>query len=313
LHGGLGGNCVSDTSLASESGEIYFFSPEQLDGSKGIPNQPNLYDYRGGRDQFVASFTSGPYCAEESELGHSSDNFCSNTPVVRMQVTPTGDHMAFVTASQITSYNNAGHLEMYTYQPSTEKVICVSCNPSGAPASFNVQASQDGLFLTNDGRTFFSTEEGLVHDDTNHAQDVYEYVEGRPQLITPGTGDTRREAHPQAAVESSPGLDGVSANGTDVYFSTYDTLVPQDHNGNFLKFYDARTDGGFAPSPPPPPCEAADECHGEGSTPPAAIQGESTAVLKPGNADPSARHKAKKKHQKRKRHHTRHTSRRDGA
>ena len=37
-------------------------------------------------------------------------------------MTPDGAHVAFVTASQITSYDNAGHLEMYTFEPSTEKV-----------------------------------------------------------------------------------------------------------------------------------------------------------------------------------------------
>ena len=59
---------------------------------------------------------------------------------------------------------------------------------------------------------------------------------------------------------------GVSADGVNVYFSTYDTLVAQDHNGQFLKFYDARTGGGFSAPPAPAQCEAADECHGP-STP----------------------------------------------
>ena len=40
----------------------------------------------------------------------------------------------------------------------------------------------------------------------------------------------------------------------DIYFSTYDTLAPrEDHNGQFLKFYDARTNGGFAPPRRAPP------------------------------------------------------------
>ena len=202
LRGDRGGNCISDSSIATQSGDVFFFSPEQLDGSRGIPDQWNLYDYRGGRDQFVASFTGGRSCPRggttqrpESEERGDFENgarspFCSNTPVVRMQVTPDGSHMAFVTASQVTPYENAGHLEMYTYEPSTERLLCVSCNPSGAPPTSDVYASQDGLFLTNDGRTFFSTEESLVPNDTNQGQDVYEYVEGRPQLITPGTGDT---------------------------------------------------------------------------------------------------------------------------
>ena len=275
LPGGIGGNCISDGAIASESGDIFFFSPEQLDGTRGIPGQWNLYDFHAGHDYFVATFGSGLACAPSG---------CStNTPVVRMQVTPDGNHMAFVTASQITQYNNAGHLEMYTYEPAAEQVLCVSCNPSGAPPTSDVYASQDGLFLTNDGRVFFSTEEALVNDDTNNAQDVYEYVEGAPRLITQGTGDTRSSYVRGTNDENAPGLDGVSANGTDVYFSTYDTLVRQDRNGPFLKFYDARTDGGFPLPAPPPPCEAADECHGAGSAPPPSLQIETSAQLGPGN------------------------------
>ena len=83
--------------------------------------------------------------------------------------------------------------------------------------------------MTEDGRTFFSTTESLVPADTNQGSDVYEFVDGRPQLITPGTGTAtasdRRQA--SASVDEVPGLIGVSANGTDVYFSTYDTLSPK--------------------------------------------------------------------------------------
>ena len=204
LRSNLGGSCASDSFIASESGEIYFFSPEQLDGSKGIPNKWNLYDYRNGRDQFVAAFTTGPYCYAPTTGGGGYT--CSNTPISRMEVTPSGAHMAFVTASQITRYDNAGHSEMYTYDPATEAITCVSCNPSGEVATSEVFASQDGLFLTEDGRTFFSTNEALVPTDTNRAEDVYEYVEGRPQLITPGTGDTPslEDQESFGAIENTP-------------------------------------------------------------------------------------------------------------
>ena len=86
-----------------------------------------------------------------------------------------------------------------------------------------------------------------------------------------------------SALLNPPGLVGVSADGQDVYFSTYDTLVSQDHNGLFLKFYDARSGGGFSAPAPPPPCEAADECHGADSSPPAAMQDETGASLSGGN------------------------------
>jgi hypothetical protein len=224
-----------------------------------------------------------------------------------MQVSPDGSHMAFLTASPVTQYDNAGHLEMYLYDPSTRAVVCASCLPSGAPPNSDVLASQNGLFMANDGRVFFSTEDALVQGDTNDGFDVYEYVNGRPQLITPGTGETLGTAG-FLAVENTPGLTGVSADGRDVYFSTYNTLVSQDHNGLFLKFYDARAGGGFSAPAPPPPCNAADECHGAGSSGPAGFQNHTgTALGSGGNASPRASARHEKKHQK---HHKRHHGRR---
>ncbi len=300
LSSGVGGNCRSDNSIAAENGDIYFFSPSQLVGSLGIPNKENLYDFRNGKLQYVTTFTAGSFCYE-SAISYISDSACSDTPIVRMQVSPTDSHMAFVTNSPVTGYNNAGHLEMYTYEPSTKQIVCVSCIPSGAPPTGDVEASQDGLFMTDDGRAFFTTEDALVSGDTNHGEDVYEYVGGQPQLITTGTGDTRKPEG-LVALQSAPGLVGVSANGTDVYFSTYDTLTPQDHNGLFIKFYDARAGGGFPSPPEAPPCEAAEECHGPQSPSPTAVVPESAAALSGGNVPSRSGHK---KHRHRERHHRR--------
>ena len=301
LESGLGGNCRSDNSIASEDGDIYFFSPELLDGSRGIPNQENLYVFHDGQVQYVTTLTTGPFCTPSETYGGG----CSDGPVVRMQVTPDDSFMAFVTASQITQYDNAGHLEMYRYNPASGHLVCVSCIPSGAPPTADVQGSQDGLFLTEDGRVFFATSDPLVHGDTNGAIDVYEYTEGRPQLITPGTGETQQSAGIYQF--NVPGFVGTSLNGTDVYFSTYDTLLSQDHNGLFLKFYDARAGGGFSNPPPPPPCNAADECHGGGSLPPVVPQVTSNgAPTGGGNETAQGRHpnrRAGKQHHRGRRAH----------
>ena len=86
------------------------------------------------------------------------------------------------------------------------------------------------------------------------------------------------------------------------------TLVGRDHNGQFVKFYDARTGGGFDESPPLGPCEAADECHGVDSSPPAPATIASGANVPSGNVtNPPT--KKKKQHKKAKRHHRRHHKR----
>jgi hypothetical protein len=214
----------------------------------------------------------------------------------------------------VTQYDSAGHLEMYVYDPAVRRVVCASCVPNGSPPTSDITASQDGLFMTYDGRAFFATEDALAHADTNKGQDIYEFVGGRPQLITTGTGETHSSAGAVAALLNPPGLVGVSAGGEDVFFSTYDTLVSQDHNGLFLKFYDARTGGGFSAPAAPPPCEAADECHGADSSPPGAMQDETSAQLRggnlPGATAPShrkaKRHKRRARRPHRRRHHRAH-------
>jgi hypothetical protein len=229
-----------DRAFAHNAGDIYFYSPEQLAGAHGFLGRRNLYVYRNGRVEFVTTLEP-------------------SRPATRINVSENGEHMALITSTRLTAYDNTGHSEMYSYDPATHGIVCVSCRPDGEPPTSSVEGSQNGLFQTEDGRTFFSTKDALVSRDADGIKDVYEYVNGRPQLISPGTGDYEGPEYAPA------GLVGVSSNGVDAYFSTYNTLVPEDENGPFLKFYDARTNGGFHFEKPPAPCAAADECHGPSS------------------------------------------------
>ena len=305
---GLGGNGHSDTPIATRNGDIYFYSPEQLDGDRGVAGAQNLYDYREGRPRFVASFSPERYCLHTGfhKVSPLSEKICTEGPIARINVAPDDSHAAFTTTEQLTSYDNAGHLEMYLYTSATGAIVCVSCRPDGEPPTSDVQASIDGLFMTDDGRTFFSTTEALVPQDTNNALDTYEYVNGQPQLISPGTG-TAPPPHEgeglgnPVSIAEVPGLVGVSADGTDVYFATFDGLVPEDHNGGFYRFYDARTNGGFPLPTPAQPCAAAEECHGPGTEPTALpVQGTS-ASLSGGNVTSEKHRKRKKKSHKK--HH----------
>jgi hypothetical protein len=295
--GGQGGNCSSDQAIASKSGDIYFISPEALIAGKGEAGQANLYLWREGTLRLVAALNPKPVCTN-LELSSS----CSTGPVARMQVTPDGSRMAFVVTSQITGYNNVGKTEMYTYQPETGRIICASCRPDGQPPNGDVLASQNGLFQTYDGRVFFSTEDPLVPRDTNEVEDVYEYTEGRAQLITAGTGMVLKGFNGYTGLQTSTGLISVSANGTDVYFNSLDSLVTQDHNGAQFKIYDARTGGGFPAELAPEKCEAADECHGPGVQEPALPPDRTSSYLGDGNVKKAKAKKQKKKHHKKKHH-----------
>lgn len=262
----------SDSTFAQKTGRAYFLSAEELDGARGVTGKRNLYVTRDdGTVQWVATFEP------------------TNLPT-RMNVSPDGRHMAMLTSARLTSFDNLGYDEMYTYDSQTRKTRCVSCPANGEPPSFDIEASQNGLFMTADGRTFFTTKDALVTRDANGIRDVYEYVDGRAQLISSGTGDNEGSEEQVFQI----GLVGVSLDGTDVYFSTYQELVPEDENGPFLKFYDARTNGGFLFKKPPAPCVAADECHGLESSPPAQpVIGTGADLGHSGNARPPKKHRGR--------------------
>ncbi len=109
-----------------------------------------------------------------------------------------------------------------------------------------------------------------------------------------------------------------SADGTDAFFFTRDTLVPQDENGTLAKVYDAREDGGFPFLPDPVPCKASDECHGAGSAAPGPLPigtitgngGNSEAGQEVPQGIQAPRRPLREEAQKRKQHRKRRRSRR---
>jgi hypothetical protein len=194
-------------------------------------------------------------------------------------------------------------------------VHCASCLPSGAPPTilkantgfggnghnYNVEASASGRFMSDDGRVGFSTADALVPDDTNQKIDVYEFVENSAKLITSGTDERDRQGGALFYPTLNTGFEGISRDGVDLYFSTFETFVPEDHNGSFIKFYDARTNGGFPIRTELLPCTAADECHGDTTTSPGQMAMGTLGHLGSGGNHPLKKKKHRKK-RKKKRH-----------
>jgi hypothetical protein len=114
-----------DDAIASRSGDIFFYSPEQLDSADpGVYNEKNLYLYRDGEVHYVATLDPG-------------------TKIDRIQIAPDGAHAAFLTAATLTSYNNVSPStptgtptawrEVYTYDAEVGEIDCASCIPNGEP------------------------------------------------------------------------------------------------------------------------------------------------------------------------------------
>jgi hypothetical protein len=172
------------------------------------------------------------------------------------QVTPDGHYAAFASLLPLTGYDSDDRYEVFRYDAAEGQLACASCNPTNARAEGPSTLSDLGLGLADDGHVFFNSSDSIAPRDLDQRQDAYEWDGSSPQLISTGG----------SPFDSS--LLGISRDGTDAYFFTYDTLVPEDRNGTLAKIYDARAGGGFEFAPPEVPCKASDECHGAGSPAP---------------------------------------------
>jgi sugar lactone lactonase YvrE len=181
----------------------------------------------------------------EAEMRRSGD----------FQVTPDGDFAVFTSKLPLTGYDNNGHAEVYRYAADADEIACASCPATGARTTGDASLAERGLSVSDDGRVFFDSTDPLIPSDLNGAEDVFEWENGEIGPISSGT----------SPIDSS--LLSTTADGTDAYFFTRESLAPQDENGNSVKVYDARVGGGFPFDPPAPPCKASDECHGPGTQP----------------------------------------------
>jgi Tol biopolymer transport system component len=249
--------------LASGDGTFYFVSPEQLEGSEGTRDQANLYVVRPettAHPEFVATIDSSLLNASSSVDNPAILHGAREADARRtsdFQVTPDGRFAAFTSLLSLTGFPNLGHYEIYRYDTHEEELECASCATTGSAATHDTSLSPDGLNLSDDGRVFFTSQEGLVLTDTNGVKDAYEWSGGlRVGRLSTGAGVTPSE------------LLSASADGRDAFFFTRNVLVPSDENGSAIKIYDAREGGGFEFNLAPQPCAASDECHGAGSQAP---------------------------------------------
>ena len=225
-----------------------------------------LYVVHGGVTRFIAML--------------SGRDFSDWNGTFTGRVTPDGTHLVFDSARSLTGYDNGPGLssEVYLYSADTGRIVCASCDPSGArpvgPASIGVAPVNLYPYLPRnlsaDGRRlFFDSQDALVPGDRNGKQDVYEYEDGSPHLISSGTSNTD-----SAFVDAS-------ASGDDVFFKTSEPLVGQDVDQS-LDIYDARVGGGFPFSPPGGSC-VGDACRPTGSGALSGLSAGSVTFVGPGD------------------------------
>lgn len=261
---------------------IYFVDTAVLTGSQtdgagqvAENNKDNLYAWHEGATVFLGSlaprddsfegvFTSGDWAASPSDR--------------TAMVTANGRYLTFMSEASLTGYDNTDAVtdkpdfEVYEYDAESGRLTCASCNPSGerpqGQATLGLLKPGSGFLpqphdLSDNGRVFFDSSDVLSPLDVNGLENVYEYepdglgtcerAEGCIFLISSGQGGS-----------DSIFMDA-SLDGSNVFFTTREELVPQDVDG-LVDLYDARVDGGF-PALAAPVCTGTG-CQGVPGTPP---------------------------------------------
>jgi Tol biopolymer transport system component len=340
LGAGAGGTrlyFVADGVLASNEGvNGSHAAPGDCNPQITVENRTcNLYEWDRDRPPTERVSFIAPQNTNEAN-GHSSGDANNwfpgnlNGEAKTSRVTPDGRALLFVSHLQLTSYDNTDvntgqpDDELYLYDSarpmSADNPACVSCNPTGAAPSASPtllrgtnpfepprvsQQTMTSNLSANGSRVFFETTEALVSQDTNEAQDVYEWERDgtggcgpSSQGFSAGSGgclyliSTGRSPDPSYFADAG-------SEGNDVFFLTDQPLVGQDQD-RLLDVYDARVDGGLASQNPvsSTPCTG-EECRGPTSPPIPFGSPSSAQFIGPGNPPspvtaPTAKPKAKR-------------------
>jgi hypothetical protein len=295
-------NVAQVLGVSEDGARLYFAAQGSL-----VPGQPqapgmHVYSWRdsGGPDGTLAYVAS-------LDPSLDSEDWSSQISAKqrRVQVSPDGRYLLFSAATRLGSFDNAGHTELHRYDAESGDAVCVSCDPSGAAAvsdasMFGLQgpvvngieaAGFTSRNVLDDGRVFFETTDPLVLGDANGQEDVYEWEQGRPALLS--TGRSPLGSH----------FGDASASGDDVFFLTAERLVSSDLDNN-VDLYDVRVGGGLAGQNALP----AAGCEGEGCRdgappPPAAAAPGSASVFGPGNPRHRRHHHKRHRRHRKKGHH----------
>ena len=262
----------------------------------GLSGADNIYVWHEGAIALVSTGGEEDDWTAHTLLYDSEVRAGPDEGVRSARVSGDGRTLMFTSRGSLTGYDNHGAGgncaehgepapcdEVYVYDAGSggaSSLTCVSCNPSGTPATSDAllyHAENDGSVppptlypwelprnLSEDGsRAFFETEEALLPADSNSVMDVYEWEREGAGSCPAGRGGGCLYLI-SSGVSSEPSYFAqASSSGGDVFFFTRQSLVGQDED-ELVDLYDARVDGGIAAQNPPAP---AAPCLGEACHP----------------------------------------------
>jgi hypothetical protein len=287
---------------SEDASRIYFASTEDLDeAGEGTAGAHNLYLYEAAPEGGEPTYTFIMALAAD-DIGGSED---SPAPVDVIpahrsaRVSADGLHATFVSAASPTptGYDNrdaesgAPAREVYHYDAVEERLLCISCNPTGArPAAGSLGIGAQGpvgtaariqgwealnhapRVMSADGRrVFFESFGALAPEDTNGRWDVYQWEEAGKGTCTTGSASYGEDAQGCVDLISSGESDrdaiflDADVSGESVFFGTLASLVGSDYGLNDV--YVARVGGGFPEEVTQPECEG-EACQSPPAPPP---------------------------------------------
>jgi hypothetical protein len=297
---------MSFVNVSADGSNVYFISEAEI-GGEGTSGQSNLFVWDRDDDSttFVATVSPGdvsglPGLGNWTTAVVAPDVGANDGPGANSsRTTPDGNVLVFESSAQLLpAYDNAGHVEIYRYDATADQLGCVSCRPDGLPPTRNarleaIKAEQISTHavvrnVTVDGlRVFFETPEPLAAGDTDERNDIYEWnalgAGGLPQLALISSGANRTLAF-AFEVETNI-LAGVTPLGDDVFFVSWEHLVPEAADGA-PAVYNARVGGGF-------PSALGSACEGEACQ---ALPGQAPGLAEPGSNVVKGKGNVKAKH-----------------
>lgn len=324
----IAGKVLGVVGGSDDLSRLYFVSTEAL-APGATAGDRNLYLDEEGAVTLIAPLST----VDTGEvIGGSGGDKAGNSGVQLHQpgdrasrVSVDGRHLLFMSNRNLTGYDNTDavtgepDLEVYLYAADTDRLICISCNPTGGrpvgqpyerpyattPLT-NFSNTEIGaaawiptwenslhasrLLSTHGDRVFFDSFDPLVQQDTNGKEDVYQWE-------APGTGSCAVGASGYSPVDegcvslistggSSQASEFIDADpsGETVFFRTASSIDPRDPG--LLDIYAARVGGGYPPPvAQPSPC-VGDSCQSPPAPPespsPASASFEGTGNPQPG-------------------------------
>jgi hypothetical protein len=303
-----GANLVTGVGVSRDGTRTYFIAKGVLTGANPrgavpVANGLNVYAWSPDPEHpgqhvttFIGTVASVPNTSE-TDFGIGGGSGCPGQCADWLSG-QSGRFLTFNSVVQLTADDTDSLRDVYLYDAVTQSLtrIWVSdpahnganrqslattptmlYNEIGGAVNYQSAGSIGGRSTSEDGSyVFFSTVEALSPADTNGANDVYGWHNGKISLISDGFS-------PPASLGGTY-FEATTPSGHEVFFDTRVPLVPQDTDTG-LDVYVARIDGGFAAPVKTPTCDTVSGACQVASPAPAFV-GPGTSNAKTGQSQP---------------------------